>query len=223
MSTAAVPLRIDIVSDVACPWCAVGLASLERAIAKLGGDVAIDLHFQPFELNPQMAREGEAIGEHLARKYGMTAEQLEQSQAALRARGAEVGVVFGERERIRNTFDAHRLLHWAGTLGGDRQLVLKRALLQAYFTDGADVSDPEVLVRVAAASGLDADEARAILAGDRHADDVRREERRWLDLGIRSVPAVVIEQRHLVSGGQPVEVFEQALRQIAGAKREAQA
>ncbi|WP_440223124.1 DsbA family oxidoreductase [Dokdonella sp. MW10] len=223
MSTAAVPLRIDIVSDVACPWCAVGLASLERAIAKLGGDVAIDLHFQPFELNPQMAREGEAIGEHLARKYGMTAEQLEQSQAALRARGAEVGVVFGERERIRNTFDAHRLLHWAGTLGSDRQLVLKRALLQAYFTDGADVSDPEVLVRVAAASGLDADEARAILAGDRHADDVRREERRWLDLGIRSVPAVVIEQRHLVSGGQPVEVFEQALRQIAGAKREAQA
>ncbi len=222
MSTAAVPLRIDIVSDVACPWCAVGLASLERAIAKLGGDVTIDLHFQPFELNPQMAREGEAIGEHLARKYGMTAEQLEQSQAALRARGAEVGVVFGERERIRNTFDAHRLLHWAGTLGGDRQLVLKRALLQAYFTDGADVSDPEVLVRVAAASGLDADEARAILAGDRHADDVRREERRWLDLGIRSVPAVVIEQRHLVSGGQPVEVFEQALRQIAGAKRAAQ-
>ncbi len=223
MSTAAVPLRIDIVSDVACPWCAVGLASLEHAIAKLDGDVAIDLHFQPFELNPQMAREGEAIGEHLARKYGMTADQLEQSQAALRARGAEVGVVFGERERIRNTFDAHRLLHWAGTLGGDRQLVLKRALLQAYFTDGADVSDPEVLVRVAAASGLDADEARAILAGDRHADDVRREERRWLDLGIRSVPAVVIEQRHLVSGGQPVEVFEQALRQIAGAKREAQA
>lgn len=210
------PLRIDFVSDVVCPWCAVGLASLEQALAALDGQVQAEIHFQPFELNPQMAPEGEDIAEHLGHKYGLNAAQLAQNQEAIRQRGAAVGFTFAnqDKRRIYNTFDAHRLLHWAEAAG--RQHALKRALLVAYFTDGRDVSDHEVLADVAGSVGLDVVEARAVLASDRYAEDVRGDEQFFLRAGIRSVPAVIVNRQHLISGGQPPEVFEQALRQIAG-------
>lgn len=210
------PVRIDFVSDVVCPWCAVGLASLERAIDALKDEVQAEIHFQPFELNPQMAPEGEDIAGHLGRKYGLNATQLAQNQEAIRQRGAAVGFTFAhqDRRRIYNTFDAHRLLHWAGETGG--QHALKRALLVAYFTDGQDVSDHAVLARVAESAGLDASEASAVLASDRYAEEVRGDEQFFLRAGIHSVPAVIINRQHLVSGGQPPEVFEQALRQLAG-------
>lgn len=210
-------LRIDFVSDVSCPWCAVGLASLERALDALQGEVRAEIHFQPFELNPQMAREGEDVGEHITKKYGMTPAQLAQNQENLRQRGAAVGFTFANQDtrRIYNTFDAHRLLHWAEDSG--RQHALKRALLAAYFTDGEDVGDHDVLVRVAEAVGLDGNEARAILAGDRYAAEVRAQEQFFQRAGIHSVPAIIINRQHLISGGQPPEVFEQALRQIAAA------
>jgi predicted DsbA family dithiol-disulfide isomerase len=206
-------LRIDFVSDVSCPWCAIGLNSLEQAIARLGGSIHVDLHFQPFELNPHMAPEGEDVNEHLRRKYGSTPEQLGASREAIRRRGAELGFKFNARERIHNTFDAHRLLHWAALEGRAREL--KHALLRAYFTDGVDVSAHAHLERIAADAGLDPLRARCILESDEYAEDVRRQEQHYLDNGIHSVPAVIINQRHLISGGQPVEVFEQALRQIA--------
>lgn len=210
------PVRIDFVSDVVCPWCAVGLASLEQALHALKDVVQAEIHFQPFELNPQMAPEGEDIAGHLGRKYGLNATQLAQNQEAIRQRGAAVGFTFAhqDKRRIYNTFDAHRLLHWAGEKGG--QHALKRALLVAYFTDGQDVSDHAVLARVAESAGLDASEARAVLASDRYAEDVRGDEQFFLRAGIHSVPAVIINRQHLVSGGQPPEVFEQALRQLAG-------
>lgn len=210
------PLRIDFVSDVVCPWCAVGLASLEQALAALDGQVQAEIHFQPFELNPQMAPEGEDIAEHLGHKYGLNAAQLAQNQEAIRQRGAAVGFTFAnqDKRRIYNTFDAHRLLHWAEAAG--RQHALKRALLVAYFTDGRDVSDHEVLADVAGSVGLDVVEARAVLASDRYAEDVRGDEQFFLRAGIRSVPAVIVNRQHLISGGQPPEVFEQAMRQIAG-------
>ena len=210
------PLRIDFVSDVVCPWCAVGLASLEQALAALDGQVQAEIHFQPFELNPQMAPEGEDIAEHLGHKYGLNAAQLAQNQEAIRQRGAAVGFTFAnqDKRRIYNTFDAHRLLHWAEAAG--RQHALKRALLVAYFTDGRDVSNHEVLADVAGSVGLDVVEARAVLASDRYAEDVRGDEQFFLRAGIRSVPAVIVNRQHLISGGQPPEVFEQALRQIAG-------
>jgi len=212
----AVPIRIDFVSDIVCPWCAVGLAALEQAIARVGDGVAVALHVQPFELNPGMAPEGEAIDAHLSRKYGLSPAQLEQNREHLRARGAELGVDFaiGARTRIYNTFDAHRLLHWAGVQG--RQLPLKHALLRAYFTDGEDVSDHATLARIATQAGLPAERAAAILASDEFADDVRAEEQTFLRAGISSVPAIIFDQQYLVSGGQPVEVFERALREIAG-------
>ena len=210
-------LQIDFVSDVACPWCAVGLGALERAAEALRGEVELDLRFQPFELNPNMAPEGEDVDEHLQRKYGRTKEQFAEARKAIRERGAAVGFSFGERTRIWNTFDAHRLLHWAGLEGAAKQHALKAALLQAYHGEGRNPSDPEVLVDVAAKVGLNEARAREILESDEYAEAVRAEEQQWLAAGINSVPAVVINRRHLISGGQPPEVFEQALREIAAA------
>ncbi len=208
-------MKIDFVSDVSCPWCVIGLKSLETALGRLGDQVAADIHFQPFELNPQMPAEGQDIGEHLAQKYGSTPEQSQRNREAIRARGAEVGFTFGlaNRSRIYNTFDAHRLLHWAE--GEGLQLALKEALFTAYFTHGDDPSSHAVLARIAGEAGLDTQRAQQILASDEYARDVREREKFYLDQGIHSVPAVIINDRHLISGGQPAEVFEQALRKIA--------
>lgn len=208
-------LRIDFVSDVVCPWCAIGLASLEQALQRTQGDVAADIHFQPFELNPQLPAEGEGIGEHLQRKYAMDPVQLADNQERIRARGAALGFVFdfNARSRIWNTFDAHRLLHWAGIEGGQR--ALKHALLQAYFSEGRNVSDHATLVDIASGAGFDAARAAAILGSDEYAAEVREAEQFFTRNGINGVPAVIIERKHLVSGGQPVEVFERALREIA--------
>lgn len=210
-------MKIDFVSDVSCPWCAIGLKSLETALERIGPELPVELHFQPFKLNPQMGPEGQDIAEHLGQKYGLNPEQLARNSEAIRERGASVGFTFtmGARRRIYNTFDAHRLLHWAGLEG--RQLALKHALFKAYFTDGQDPSDHEVLVRVAGEVGLDAARARAVLTSGEYADEVREDERFYQQQGISAVPAVIIDDRHLIQGGQPAEVFEQALRQIAAA------
>jgi len=209
-------LRIDFVSDVSCPWCAIGLASLQQALQKLDGEVATQIHFQPFELNPQMVPEGEDSTEHLQRKYGGSAEQIEVNRAAIRERGAALGFTFNmdRRSRVYNTFDAHRLLHWAEA--EQRQLALKQALLRAYFTDGEDVSSHVTLLRLVGEVGLDVQRAQQILASDEFSDEVRAQEQFFQGRGIHSVPAVIINGQHLISGGQPPEVFEQALRQIAG-------
>lgn len=212
-------LHIDFVSDVACPWCAIGLASFERALERLQGEVEAEVHFQPFELNPQMGPEGEDLAEHLAAKYGSTPEQQAAVREHIRQRGAEVGFAFRPegRGRIWNTFDAHRLLAWAGVLGPRQQRDLKMALLKAYHGEGRNPSDREVLLDVAASAGLDRAEAAAILGSDRHAREVRERERHFRQLGIHAVPSVIVDQRHLIQGGQPPEVFEQALRQLAAA------
>ncbi len=212
-----IPLRIDFVSDVVCPWCAIGLASLEQALERISGEVQAEIHFQPFELNPQMPAEGEDIAEHLQKKYGLTDAQRVENRDRIGQRGAELGFTFGDRKRTYNTFDAHRLLHWAGLEG--KQTALKHALLRAYFTDGENVSDHDTLIRIASDVGLSAETARKILESHEHAADVRAQEQFFLDNGIQGVPAVIIDQRHLISGGQPVEVFERALREIAEKKK----
>ena len=210
-------MKIDFVSDVSCPWCAIGLSSLEIALQRIGADVPVELHFQPFELNPGMGPGGEDVTEHLSKKYGMLAEQVKANGERIRERGAAVGFAFdmAGRSRIYNTFDAHRLLHWAEGQGEGRQHALKKALLGAYFTDGQDPSSHDVLVRYAESAGLDGAKAREVLASDAHAQDVRDAEAWYRQRGIHSVPAIIIDDRHLISGGQPPEVFEQALRQIA--------
>jgi predicted DsbA family dithiol-disulfide isomerase len=208
-------LKIDFVSDVACPWCVIGLRGLEQALAKAADVVEADITFQPFELNTGMPAAGQNLVEHITEKYGSTAEQSAASRAMIRSRGAEVGFMFNtsEESRIYNTFDAHRLLHWAGTVG--RQRELKHALFKANFTDGMNVSDHGVLVDAAVVAGLDGDGAREILASGRYAEEVRGAEREWISHGIRSVPAIVINRTWLISGGQPAGAFEQALRGIA--------
>ncbi|HEX7848486.1 MAG TPA: DsbA family oxidoreductase [Sphingomonas sp.] len=209
------PIKIDFVSDIACPWCAVGLSGLEEALARTGDLIDARITFQPFELNPDMPPEGEDAVEHITRKYGISAEQAAANRETIRDRAAAVGfdmATLGER-RLHNTFDAHRLLHWAELEG--RQVALKHVLLAANFTQGLDVSDPDILVAAAEQAGLDGATAREVLSSGRYAQEVRDAERLWQSRGINSVPAIVIDGRYLISGGQPPEAFERALRQIA--------
>jgi predicted DsbA family dithiol-disulfide isomerase len=213
--TAPTSLRIDFVSDVSCPWCAIGLASLEQALGRLEGTVQADIHLQPFELNPQLPAQGEDATEHLMHKYGIDEPQVEANRAVIRERAAALGFAFNMRRgsRVYNTFDAHRLLHWAELEG--RHLGLKKALLRAYFTDGEDVGSHEVLVRLAGEAGLDRGQAHQVLESGAYADEVRAQERFFQQHGIHSVPATIVNGTHLIPGGQPPEVFEQALREIA--------
>ncbi len=212
----AKPLKIDFVSDVSCPWCVIGLKSLETALANLKGEVTVDLHFQPFELNPQMGDEGQDIMEHIAQKYGSSPTDIERNSENIKARGAELGFEFNQqtRGRIYNTFDAHRLLLWAETEG--KQEALKNALFSAYFTEGRNPSDHAVLLDVVQKVGLDAVRAADILESGEFSADVRGREKFYADRGIRAVPSVIINDQHLIQGGQPADVFERALRQLAG-------
>ena len=210
-------LKIDFVSDISCPWCAVGLGALQQALERIGPAISTEMQFLPFELNPQMPAGGQDMGEHLSQKYGTTAQQQAQSRENIRLRGAEVGFQFNVqgRGRIYNTFDAHRLLFWAGQVHPQKQLALKQALLIACHRDRQAMDEHPVLLAAAQAAGLDADPAAQILASDAHAQDVRQSQARYHAAGIHAVPAVIINDRHLISGGQPSAVFEQALRQIA--------
>jgi predicted DsbA family dithiol-disulfide isomerase len=209
-------MRIDFVADVACPWCAIGLAALERALERIGPELEVDLHMQPFELNPTMPPEGAEVAKYLKDKFGMSDEQLKASQAQLAARGKEEGFMFGERRYVWNTFDAHRMLRWAGTEGAPgMQRALKLAMLTAYHGEGRNPSAPDVLLELVTAVGLDVDRAREVLDSDAFADEVRAAEQFWQEIGIHAVPAVVINRKHLISGGQPSAVFERALRELA--------
>jgi predicted DsbA family dithiol-disulfide isomerase len=205
-------LKIDFVSDIACPWCAIGLSSLQLALSRLGDAVDAQIVVHPFELNPEMGSGGEAIVDYLGKKYGRTPEQIAETQGMIRERGESVGFSFGARTYVYNTFDAHRLLHWAGLKG--KQLPLKLALLRAYHGEGKDPSDHEVLVEAAQSVGLDAAEANEVLRSGEYADEVRAEERECHAKGIQSVPAIIFNDRYLVSGGQPVETFEQVIQKI---------
>lgn len=213
-------IEIDFVSDVSCPWCVIGLRALEQAVAGLSEEIDADIRFQPFELNPQMPPEGQNLDEHLLQKYGATPEQFAATREAIRERGEELGFEFrmDRRNRIYNTFDAHRLLHWAELEG--RQLELKHALFRAYFTEGENPGAHEVLLRLAGDVGLDVQRAGQILQSDEYADDVREREQHFQSMGIHAVPAVIVNGKYLIQGGQPAAVFEQALREIA-AKDEA--
>jgi predicted DsbA family dithiol-disulfide isomerase len=210
-------LKIDFVSDIACPWCAVGLYSLEKALDRLQGEVQVEMHFQPFELNPHMGPGGQDLTEHITEKYGSTPEQQAQMRENIRQRGTEVGFAFapGGRGRVYNTFNAHRLMHWSAGQGEGMQRALKKALLASYQGRAECIEDDAVLLQAVQTAGLPVEAAREVLASQAFADEVRAQERYYQQAGIHSVPAVIINDRHLISGGQPAEVFEQALRQIA--------
>lgn len=209
------PMKIDFVSDVSCPWCIIGMRALEKALERTSGVVDAELTFQPFELNPSMPAEGQNIVEHITQKYGSSPAQAAANREMIKSRAAELdfNIATSEESRIYNTFDAHRLLHWALLKG--RQKELKQELFEAYFTNGQNPSDHHVLVAAAEAAGLNGNEAKEVLASGRYENEVREAERLWHSKGINAVPAVVINDRYLISGGQPPEVFEKALRFIA--------
>lgn len=219
----ATHIRIDFVSDIACPWCVIGLRSLLHALDALGDEVAAEIRLQPFELNPDMPPEGENASEHVKKKYGSTPERSAAARQAIRQSGEALGFTFnyGPESRIWNTFDAHRLLHWAELEG--RQLELKHALFRANFTDQLSTSDHDVLASAAGEAGLDAQRARHILVSGEYAREVRQEEELWRNRGINAVPTIIFNQRWMIQGAQPPDIFEQAIRQIiAGAATEAE-
>ena len=210
-------IRIDFVSDISCPWCVIGLRGLEMALARTSDLVDADIRFHPFELNPMMAKGGENVGEHVARKYGSTPEQSAAAREMIRDRAAEVGfaINFTDDSRVYNTFDAHRLLHWAAVEGSGRQKALKHRLFELYFSEQRDPSDHDALLEAVSDAGLDRTAAAEVLASDIYTEAVRGAEHLWQNRGVHSVPAIVINDRYLISGGQPPEAFEQALRNIA--------
>jgi predicted DsbA family dithiol-disulfide isomerase len=210
-------MQIQLISDVSCPWCVIGLKALEQALRNIGPELQAQIHCAPFELNPNMPAGGQDIAEHLGQKYRIGAEQIAANALAIQQRGAELGFQFstGQRRRIYNTRAAHRLLHWAGLHNTPAQLALKMALFAAYFTDGLDPSDPLLLQRLAEEAGLDGTQAAEVLASGRYNDEVAAAEAQWHAEGISSVPTFIINQKYMISGGQPVERFERALRQIA--------
>ncbi len=207
-------LKIDFVSDVSCPWCVIGLRAMEKALAELD-DVAADIHFKPFELNPDMVPEGEQIDEHIAKKYGTTPEQSNATREMIRERGAELDFEFNREkyDRIYNTFDTHRLLHWAEQEG--KQYEMKTALFELYFTEDNNPGAHDVLVQLSGRLGLDAARAQEILNSNEFSEQVRQDQALYHQAGIHAVPAVIVNDKHLIQGGQPVEVFKQAFTQIA--------
>lgn len=211
------PVTIDFISDVVCPWCALGATALEQAIDNLAGEVKVELTFKPFELNPDMPAEGENAVAHMMRKYGRSAEEVASGKRMLMERGEAIGFTFDleKRSHFYNTFDAHRLLLWA--LQEGRQIELKKALLRGYFSDGQNVSDHETLARLAAEAGLEIEGARKVLGSAAYANEVRELEAFYRERGINSVPAMVLNGRQLVSGSQSVSYYEQMLREMSAA------
>ena len=207
-------IQIDIISDVVCPWCFIGYRQLERALELAG--LEGDIRWHPFELNPAMVPEGEDVAEHIRRKYGATPEQSAATRGQMKAIAEPLGIDFSARsDRIWNTFDAHRLLHWARESG--KQTDLKLALFNAYFTRGENVSDTDVLLEAVEAADLDRDAAAEVLATDSHGDAVRAMEARWQELGITGVPAMILAEKGLVMGAQEPERLALALRKMAAA------
>jgi predicted DsbA family dithiol-disulfide isomerase len=211
-------IRIDIVSDVVCPWCIIGFKQLERALAQIEDEVKPEIHWHPFELNPQMPPEGQDLREHMAQKYGTTIEQSRAARGRLTQIAESLGVAFrlDEGMRIYNTFKAHQLLHWAGEQC--RQTQLELALFESYFSREEKVDDPEVLVAAAGRAGLLEAQAQSVLDDARYVATVRDEQRFWLSKGIHAVPSFILDGRYLIPGAQDPEVFVEALQKLAEKK-----
>ena len=211
-------IKIDYVSDIACPWCAVGLGGLEQAINKIGDAFEVEVHFQPFELNPDMPPGGQDVFEHLTQKYGKTVEQVRATQNEIKSRATAVGYPFHPegRKHVYNTFNAHRLLHWAGLeCGAQAQHRLKRELLVTYFQLAVDLDEPQNVLDAVNRAGLDSKRAADILATDEFSAEVRAQQMKYTSMGIHSVPSIIINDKYLLQGAQPAEAFEEALRQVA--------
>jgi predicted DsbA family dithiol-disulfide isomerase len=210
-------IKIDYVSDVACPWCAVGLGNLNQAIAELSDKATFEVHFRPFELKPNMPKGGQDAIEHLTEKYGLTTDQVKANQANIRAKALEAGFAFHPegRKRVYNTFDCHRLLHWAAKeYDLQKQAALKKELLNTYFCLAVNLDDQENLLDAVIRAGLEKDRAQKILNSKEFANEVREEESIYTDAGITSVPSIILDNQYLLQGAQPPESFVNAFEQL---------
>lgn len=209
-------MRIDFISDINCPWCALGVTELKNALDILGDQIDIELHFQPFELNPQLPPEGKNLVAYLQEKYGMDEAQIESSHANLRARGAEAGFHFAKRENLWNSFKAHQLLFWVEQdLGLTAQKQLKLALVQAYQGEAKNTDDNAVLLSIVEKLGFSVDRAKQVLESGEFAKQVRDLEHQWQSAGINAVPSIVINRKHLVQGAQPADSLVEIFKQLA--------
>jgi len=215
-------VRVDMVSDVACPWCAIGLTTLEKAIAiteKMShGQIKVNVYLQPFELNPDMPIGGEEVIGYLANKYGISPQQVRINQQRIYDRAAEVGFDFHPegRKHVYNTFNCHRLIHWAQTEHSlDSALMLKKALLAAYFTTVQNMDEPDTLLAAVAQAELDTERAREVLLNGEYEQAVRAAQARYKMLGIQGVPAFILDNKFLVEGAQPLENLAAAIQQAA--------
>ncbi len=208
-------LKIDIVSDVSCPWCIIGYQSLSAALRQLAPQISADITWHPFELNSAMPAEGEDLGEHIHKKYGSSKSDMEQTRNMITDRGAALGFKFNFKDdgRIYNTFNAHRLLYWSKQFG--KQTELKLALFGLYFTEGGDPSNIEQLLKVVEKVRLPVEEARQLLQSDELTQEVRAEQAKYLSMDISSVPTFIINDKFKITGGQPVETFVEVLNEIA--------
>jgi len=210
-------IKLDYVSDVACPWCAVGLGNLNQAMAELSDKANFEVHFRPFELNPSMPVGGQDAIEHLTEKYGLTADQVKANQANIRAKALEAGFAFHPegRKRVYNTFDCHRLLYWAAKeYNLQKQAALKKELLNTYFCLAVNLDDQENLLDAVTRAGLDKDRAHKILIGNEFTKEVKEEETFYTKAGISSVPSIILNEKYLLQGAQPPESFINAFEQL---------
>ena len=218
-------VRIDMVSDIACPWCAIGLSTLERALEDLKGRIDAEIYLQPFELNPDMPPGGQEVIEHLSEKYGIGPDQVRENQQRIYDRAVQVGFEFHPQGRthVYNTLNCHRLLHWAQeTVGWQGALKLKKALFAAYFTTASNMDDLQTLLGAVTQAGLDADQARTILESDQYTQAVRAEETRWKMLGIQAVPAFILDNHFLIQGAQSEAYLVAALEQAQERQQDTQ-
>ena len=209
-------VRIDVVSDVACPWCAIGVKTLENALKAIQGSINVQVHLQPFELNPDMPEGGQEVLTYLSRKYGTSVEQVKANQQRIYDRAREVGFDFHPegRKHVYNTFNCHRLIHWASIeYGPEQAFALKKALLVAYFTYADNMDDVQTLINAVQAASLDTNRAAQILASDEFSQEVRTAQTRWKMMGIQGVPAFILNNKFLVEGAQPEENLVAAIRQ----------
>jgi len=216
-------LTIDIWSDVMCPWCLVGWGNLRQALDRLDGEIAADIRWHAFELNPDMPAKGEERTAHIARKYGRTLEQSKEVQGQMRSAAQSAGVSLdyeGEEPApdamMWNTFEAHKLLTWAGeTHGYERQTALELALFTAHFNQRRRIGERVVLLDIAEETGFDRAAAESALDSKEIARKTRAEERAAWDLNISGVPAMVLAGKFLIPGAQPPEAYVDALRRVA--------
>jgi predicted DsbA family dithiol-disulfide isomerase len=208
------PLRVDLVSDVVCPWCVIGYLQLSKALAERAGQIDLELHWHPFELNPDMPPQGQGLREHMAQKYGASSEQSRSARSRLEEMGESLGFRFNysDQTRMVNTFRAHQLLHWAGEKGC--QTALQMSLFDAFFTQQLDVNDSQVLEACAVAVGLAGDEAAEVLDSGVYADEVRAQQQHWLGEGIHAVPCFVVDQQYMVQGAQDAAAFGRMLDKL---------